>query len=308
MPDPAARPPPPTQATLGILYAVGAYGSWGLLPVYWKALAHVPVLEVLANRIVWSALFAALLLTVTRGWRDVRVALTNRRTLVTLLSTSLLIGVNWGLFIWAVEHGNVLASSLGYFLNPLVNVALGVAFLQERLRPLQWASVAVAAAAVAHLALAEGQLPWLSLALAGSFGLYGLLRKVAPMAPLTSLFVETAVLAPAAAALVAVFAARGESALGSGDVRTTLLLAGAGIVTGTPLLWFASAARRLRLATLGLLQYLAPTGHFLLAVFAFGEPFDRPQALAFGAIWSALALYSVDAVRAARSVPSGPRM
>jgi chloramphenicol-sensitive protein RarD len=283
------------------LYALGAYGSWGLLPVYWKQLTSVPVLEILAHRVVWSLVFTAFLLTVWSGWREVHAALSSRRNLVTLLATSLLIATNWLLFIWAVTHGEVLASSLGYFLNPLVNVVLGVLFLGERLRPLQVASIALAGIGVVPMAVSAGGLPWISLALALSFGLYGLLRKVAPMAPLVSLTIETALLSPVAVFYLAWREVRGGSALWGGDAHTALLLFFAGIVTAVPLLWFASAAERLRLSTLGFFQYLAPSGHFLLAVLAYGEAFGLAHGVAFGCIWGALAVYSMDALRAQRA-------
>jgi chloramphenicol-sensitive protein RarD len=282
----------------GVLYALGAYGSWGLLPVYWKQLTHVSVLEILAHRVVWSAIFTALLLGASRSRRSVGAALSPRRNQVTLLATSLLIGVNWFLFIWAVTHAKVLASSLGYFLNPLVNVALGVLFLRERLRPWQMGSVALAALGVVPLAFSAGGLPWISLALALSFGVYALLRKVAPMAPLVSLTVETALLCPFAALYLARLEAHGRNAFSRSDPQTAWLLVFAGVVTALPLLWFAAAAERLRLSTLGLFQYLAPSGHFLLAVLAYGEPFRPAQGVAFGCIWIALAVYSVDAMRA----------
>jgi chloramphenicol-sensitive protein RarD len=298
VPGKDARTPHPTPTVAGVLYALGAYGSWGLLPVYWKELTPVPVLEILAHRVVWSVAFAALLLSASRGWLRVRTVLSSRRNLVTLLATSLLIATNWLLFIFAVTHGEVLASSLGYFLNPLVNVVLGIVFLRERLRPWQVGSVLLAAFGVVPMAWSAGGLPWISLALALSFGVYGLLRKVSPMAPLVSLSIETALLGPIAAFYLVWLEARGASALLRGDPKIVGLLILSGVVTALPLLWFASAAERLRLSTLGLFQYLAPSGHFLLAVLAYGEPFTPGYGVAFGCIWSALAVYSIDAMRA----------
>jgi len=300
-----ASAPSPRPATVGVLYALLAYGSWGLLPVYWKQLTRVPVLEILAHRIVWSVVFTALLLTASRGWGEVRATLSSRRNLVTLLATSLLIGTNWFLFIWAVTHGEVLASSLGYFLNPIVNVALAVVFLRERLRPWQLSSIALAGLGIVPMAASAGGLPWISLVLAVTFGLYGLLRKVAPMAPLVSLSIETALLCPVAACYLAWLEARGRSGFAIRDPETAWLLILAGVVTALPLLWFASAAKRLRLSTLGLFQYLAPSGHFLLAVLAYGEPFTPAHGLAFGCIWIALAVYSTDALRAQRTRREG---
>jgi len=290
-----------SEAWRGVAYACAAYGSWGLLPIYWKALAAVPVGEVLAYRVVGSALFAALLVGLAREGRTVRAALGARRTVSVLAATSLLIGANWLLFIWTVSRGDVLASSLGYFLNPLVNVALGRVFLGERLRGLQLAAVALASLGVAVLAASAGGLPWVSLTLAITFGCYGLLRKLAPIPPLVSLLVETAALAPVALGYLTWVAARGEGHFvpASGEIRALLL--GAGVVTALPLVWFSNAARRLRLGSLGFFQYLAPTGHFALAVLVYGEPFGRAHLVTFGCIWTGLLLYSVDAVRAARS-------
>jgi chloramphenicol-sensitive protein RarD len=290
--------------TAGIVYALLAYASWGLLPVYWKALRSVPVAEVLAHRVLWCSLFAALLVSVAREWPAVRRALRTRRVAVALLATSALIGLNWLLFIYTVSRGDVLAASLGYFLNPLVNVALGRAVLGERLRPVQAAAVAIAAAGVLELALFAGGLPWISLALAASFGLYGLLRKVAPLSPLVSLVVETASLAPVALGYLAFLGRTDLAAAPASAAGVKALLALSGVVTALPLVWFVSAAVRLRLTTLGLFQYLAPSGQFLLAVAAYGEPFAPAQALAFGCIWTGLLLYSADALRMARARPA----
>lgn len=293
------------SAWSGVLYALAAYGSWGLLPVYWKALGAVPVAEVLAHRVVWSALFAAILVVLAGEARAVRDALRTRRIALALCATSLLIGANWLLFIYTVSRGDVLASSLGYFLNPLVNVALGRVFLAERLRPLQLAAVGLASAGVLVLASSAGGLPWVSLTLAITFGCYGLLRKLAPVPPLASLLVETAALAPPALVYLAWLAERGEGTALAQPPSTLALILLSGAITGLPLLWFASAARRLRLGTLGFFQYLAPTGHFALAVLVYGEPFGTAHLFTFACIWTGLLLYSVDAVRAARSGPTG---
>jgi chloramphenicol-sensitive protein RarD len=287
-------------ATRGAVYAVAAYASWGLLPIYWKALARVPLLELLAHRVWLSSIFALLLLGTTRQVAVARDALAAPPIRRALVATSALIALNWGLFIGTVARGDVLAASLGYFLNPLVNVALGVTFLRERLRPWQGAAVGVAAFGVAVLAFAAGGLPWVSLVLALSFGLYGLLRKAAPVAPVVSLAVETTLLAPIAVGYLLWLHVTGEAGLGRLPAMSGLLVAVSGVVTAMPLLWFAAAAQRLRLSTLGLFQYLAPTGHLLLAVGIYHEPFAAPQLLAFGCVWAGLLLYSVDSARGAR--------
>ena len=286
----------------GVLFALGAYGAWGLLPVYWKALERVPLLEIVAHRVLWSLGFAALLLQGADGWSQVREVMRSPRLLLAMSATSLLIGSNWLLFIWAVNAGHVLATSLGYFLNPLVSVLLGVAFLRERLRLLQTLAVGLAAFGVLQLALREGGVPWISLLLAGTFALYGLLRKLAPIRPLAGLAVELLLLAPLAAGYLLWLGARHRGAfLAEGWGFESALLGLAGVATATPLLWFTAAARRLRLSTLGLFQYLAPSLSFGLAVAVYHEPFTRSDALTFGCIWAALALYSSDSARALRS-------
>jgi len=294
-----------------VLFALGAYGAWGLLPVYWKALERVPLLEIVSHRVLWSLGFALLLLQGADGWSQVREVLRSPRLLLAMTATSLLIGSNWLLFIWAVNAGHVLATSLGYFLNPLVSVLLGVAFLRERLRPLQILAVGLAAFGVLQLALRQGGVPWISLVLAGTFALYGLLRKLAPIRPLAGLSVETLLLAPLAAGYVLWLGVRHRGVfLAEGRVLETALLGLAGVATATPLLWFAAAARRLRLSTLGLFQYVAPSLSFGLAVAVYHEPFSRSDAVTFACIWAALALYSADSARALRdrAREAGPGM
>jgi chloramphenicol-sensitive protein RarD len=286
----------------GALYAALAYGTWGFLPVYWKTLAGVPLLEVLAHRVFGTVIFTALLLAGLRQMPELGQALRSRRERLSLLASGVLIGVNWAVFIWAVGAGRILETSLGYYLNPLVNVLLGTVFLRERLRRAQGISVALAGAGVLVMLVSHGELPWIALALASSFGLYGLLHKLTHVRPIAALAVETGALAPAALVylLVATEPVGGALVTGSTVARTLLVLAGP--VTALPLLWFASAARRLRLSTLGLFQYLAPTLALLVAVLLYGESFTRTHALAFLLIWSALALYTADALQASRSI------
>jgi chloramphenicol-sensitive protein RarD len=292
---------PPDERARGVAYAVATYLAWGLLPLYFKALRAVPAVEVLAHRVVWSLLLLAAILAARSGARGFAAPF---RKLPVLAVSTVLIATNWLVYIWAVQSGRVLEASLGYFVNPLVNVLLGVAFLGEALSGRQRAAVALAAAGVAVLVARAGTVPWIALALAASFGLYGLLRKRAAIEPLGGLLVETALLAPPALAYLAWRAGTGAGAFGSAP-RTTLLLAAAGPITALPLVAFGLAVHRLRLSTLGLVQYLAPTGQFLLAVLLYREPFGAAHAAAFALIWSSLALYSWDALARARAARGG---
>lgn len=294
---------PQQAARAGVLFGVAAYGFWGLAPIYFKAIAHVPTLEILAHRVIWSVVFLLLLMLLGRNTHDLRSVLRSRRTLGTLCVTTLLIAGNWLGFIWAVQTGQVMQASLGYFINPLLNVLLGFIFLRERLRRWQSFSVLLAGVGVAYLTIAGGQFPALALFLAGSFGFYGLLRKTASARAVVGLTVETTLLLPLSLGFLAVQMARGAATFGTASIGADLLLMAAGLVTAVPLLWFAAAARRLRLATLGFLQYLAPTGHFLLAL-AYGESFSRAHLIAFVFIWTALAIYSIDAAARARAAPA----
>jgi chloramphenicol-sensitive protein RarD len=290
-------------ALVGLAYALAAYLAWGVSPIYFKALARVPPLEILAHRVIWSILLLAGLLAASRRLGPLRRVLADRRQIALLAGTATLLSVNWFIYIWAVNAGRLLEASLGYFVNPLVNVLLGVLFLGERLSvPQRWA-VALASAGVGVLLLRLGTFPWVSLSLALSFGLYGLLRKRAAIGALEGLLVETAWLAPAALVFLLHLGASGNGAFGSGPSTTALLVA-AGAVTGIPLLWFNHGVARLRLSTIGLVQYLAPTTQFLLAVLAYREPFGSAHAAAFGFIWASLAVYSADALARSRRAPA----
>lgn len=286
----------------GFLLGIAAYGLWGVLPIYFKAIAGVAAVDIVAHRILWSLPFLALLLFATRGWGGVVQAIRRRRTLLLLLFTAMLIATNWLLYVHAVTSGHILAGSLGYYLNPLANVLLGRFILKERLSGLQWAAIAIAAAGIMALAGgALGQL-WISLTLAVTFATYGLLRKIALVDSVAGLAIETAMLFPLAIAWLAWRLVAGEPALGSTNGETALLLL-AGVVSTIPLLLFTAAARRLPYSTLGMLQFLAPTLQFVCAVWLYGEPFGRAHAIAFGAIWVALALYMVALARAPRACP-----
>lgn len=283
----------------GLLLGFGAYLVWGFLPIYFKALSAVPPTEVVAHRIVWSLLFLAIILTALRRWQDLRTAFRTPRALTTLALTAVLIGANWLVFIWAVTNGHVLEASLGYYLNPLVNVLLGTAILKEKLSRGQFVAVALAGAGVAVLALGAGTGLWISLTLAFSFALYGFFRKIAPVESLEGLSIETALLAPLALGWLLWLGSEGQGSLGA-DPATSLLLVLSGPLTAVPLLLFAAAARRLPYSTLGFLQYIAPTLQFLSAVLLFDEHLTTAHLICFGAIWTALVIFAGEGIRLSR--------
>jgi chloramphenicol-sensitive protein RarD len=299
------RAPAPPRAAVdparaGLIYGLFAYGLWGVLPIYFKLLANVSAIDIVAHRIVWSLVFLAALLAATRGWSQVRAGLKDRRTVVLLLSSATLIAINWVLYVYAVTSGHILAGSLGYYLNPLMNILLGRFILKERLTLLQWAAVAIAAAGVSVLAAGAGTTLWISLTLCVTFATYGLLRKVVAVDAIAGLSIETAVLLPLAIAWLAFGFADGRPVLGTTSGEAWLLVA-AGVISTTPLLLFTAAARRLRYSTLGILQFTAPTLQFLIAVALYGEEFTSAHAIAFAAIWTALTLYVTSLVRDLRA-------
>jgi len=289
-----------SETRRGLLYGVGAYLWWGFSPIYFKAVDQVAPDEILAQRIVWSLVLLLGLLARRGTLGEVRAVAARPRLLATLAASTVLVAVNWFTFIWAVTHARILEASLGYFVTPLVNVMLGLVFLRERLRRLQWLSLALAVAGVAVRSTAAGGLPIVSLTLAGSFGLYGLVRKQTPVGGVVGLTVETGLLAPLALGFLIWLETAGRLGFGHAGPGTTVLLAASGLVTAVPLVWFANAARRLRYATVGFLQYLAPTFQFLLAVLAYREPFSTEKLLSFALIWLALGVYTTDAVRSHR--------
>lgn len=298
--------PPSLSARSGAAFAAAAYGLWGVFPIYFKAVASVPAIEVLAHRIVWTVVVMAMLLSARRGWwLRVITVFGNRRLLATLSVSATTLALNWGVFVWAVADGRVLECSLGYFINPLVSVLLAVFVLRERLRAPQWLAIGLAAAGVVYLIVAVDAPPWVGLTLAVSFGVYGLLRKMAPVDAVSGLFIEAAVLLPLAAGYLIWLAIAGGGAFGIGDPRLDLLLIAAGPITALPLILFVAGAHRIRLVTLGLLQYIAPTGHFLLAVLVYDEAFTMTRFIAFACIWTALVVYTVDAVRFQRQGRAG---
>ena len=278
------------RAQAGFLYGLAAYGLWGIMPIYFKWLKAVPSIDIVAHRIVWSLVVLIAFVTIARAWDQVGAAVRNRKTRALLFVTALLIGTNWLLYVYAINSGHILAGSLGYYLNPLANILLGRFILKERLTKVQWAAVGVAAAGIAVLAAGALGTLWISLTLCFSFATYGLLRKITHVESLAGLTVETALLFPVALGWLLLGGAEGRPMFGVAGTETALLLA-AGIVSTVPLLCFTAAARRLAYSTVGMLQFIAPTLQFLLAVAVYDEPFTRAHAIAFGCIWTAVALY-----------------
>lgn len=278
----------------GIAYAALAYLCWGLFPLYFKQLSTVPALEVVAHRTLWSLAFVALLLTLLRRWTWAGPVLRQPRVLGLFLLSAGLLLANSLTYVWAVQHGHVLEASLGYFINPLVNVALGFLLLRERPRPVQWLAVALAGVGVLWLTWQTGRLPWVALVLALSFGFYGLVRKIAPLGAMEGLALETLLIAPLAAAALGLWTVQGHSAFALGDTRQIAWLLMAGPLTAVPLLLFAAGARRIPLTTLGLVQYISPSMQFFLGVWIYHEPLQPARLVGFALIWLALAVYSLE--------------
>lgn len=280
----------------GPLAAAAAYILWGLFPLYIRQIEHVGSLEIVLHRSLWSLVFVLGLLAVLRRFAWLRELHRQPRVLATFALTALLLSGNWLLYVWAVNAHRVLDASLGYFINPLFNVMLGYVVLHERPRPWQWGAVALAACGVLWLTVAAGQLPWVSLVLAASFGIYGLLRKTASLGAMEGLALETLLMAPLALCGLAWLGLQGSAAFGSGDTATDLWLLAAGPFTAIPLLLFAMGARRVSMATLGLLQYLGPSIQFVLAIWLYHEPFSPTRGVGFALIWLGLAVYSAESL------------
>jgi chloramphenicol-sensitive protein RarD len=278
----------------GVLYALSCYIAWGFLPIYWKALSSLPGLETTAHRIIWSALVAGILLTGQRNWHWLSKVLRQPRILLTTLATAALILANWLIYIYAVNNNQIVESSLGYFINPLVNVLLGVFFLRERPRPWQWIAIAVATIGVIYLTYDYGRLPWIALGLATSFAFYALLKKIATLPSLEGLFLETIYLAVPMGIYLITLEVRGEGAFGHTPWQTMFLLLMAGLVTALPLLLFSASARRVPMTLLGILQYISPTIAFIIGIVLYHEPFSQSQLVGFSFIWVALALFTVE--------------
>ena len=278
----------------GILYATLAYAAWGLFPLYFHQLTNVPALEVVLHRTLWSLVFLLGVLIVLKRWAWMPALLRQPRVLGAFALSALLLSGNWVVYVWAVQHQHVVDASLGYFILPLVSVALGYVFLHERPRPGQWLAVAVAAAGVLWLTVQTGRLPWIALVLALTFGFYGLLRKVASLGALEGLVLETMLLAPVTMAVLGYWAWQGQGVLLHGDAAAIGWLLLAGPLTAIPLLLFAAGARRIPMATMGILQYISPTLQFALGVWIFNEPFQVSRLLGFALIWAALLVYSLE--------------
>jgi chloramphenicol-sensitive protein RarD len=303
------QPIPPAgsrhETVAGVLYAGMAFLIWGISPVYWKAMHQVPALEIVTHRVVWSFFFLMALIWIQNRRAEFNAVLRTPRTMLILALTTLLLSINWLLYIWAVNAGYMLQASLGYYINPLVNVLLGMVFLKERLRRPQALAVLLACAAVIFRTVSYGELPWIALTLGFTFGLYGLIRKIAPVGSLVGLTMETLLLTAPGVAYLVFLEAQDAGALFHISRSLDALLIGTGVFTAVPLLFFNLGARRINLSTLGLMQYIAPSGMFLLAVLVYGEPFTPAQLWTFILIWIALAIYSIDSVRSYRRAGSG---
>lgn len=286
------------ESRQGILLAIAAYTMWGIAPIYFKAISQVPALEILSHRVIWSFILLAVLLHIGRRWRGTRDICRSKSKMLLLISTALLVGVNWLIYIWAVNSNHMLDASLGYYINPLLNVMLGLIFLGERLRKMQWFAVALATCGVAIQVIIFGSIPTVAIALALTFGFYGLLRKKIKVDAQTGLFIETLVMLPAAAIYLLWIADSATSDPSLNTVTLNMLLICAGIVTTLPLLCFTGAATRLKLSTLGFFQYIGPSLMFLLAVLVYGESFTIDKAITFAFIWSALVIFSYDGLKA----------
>ena len=283
----------------GIVYAALAFVWWGLFPLYFRIVTTVPAAQILAHRVVWCLLFLAAVLTSRHQWGWLRQVLRQPKVLAAFVASALLIGANWLAYIWAVSHGHVLEASLGYFITPLVNVLLGMTLLHERLRRAQWLALAIATCGVVWLTLQAGRPPWIALTLAISFGGYGLLRKIAVLGALEGLTLETLLLAPLALLVLGLATLHGSASFPAPDALTNVWMIALGPITAVPLLLFAAGARRLSMATLGIVQYLGPSIQFLLGVWVFDEPFSAARFAGFACIWLALVIYTFDGWRRA---------
>ena len=286
-----------SEAGKGVAYAVAAYGFWGLNPIYFKLVDHVPALEVLAHRVIWSVLFLVILVALIKSWAKLAAALKDRRTLLMLGLSTVIISANWLIYIWAIMVERVLETSLGYYINPLIYVLIGVVFFGERLRRFQFAAVVLATIGVLVLIVEGGIFPWVSLSLAILFAAYGVIRKQVAIGAMPGLFVETTVLFPIAFGWLAWLMIGQQAAFAASDAETNLLLLLAGPITVFPLLFFAIAARRLTLTTIGFMQFLAPTLQFMTGLY-YGEELTTAHMICFACIWTAVAFFSFDAIRA----------
>jgi len=290
-----------SRETLGLVAGIACFTTWGLIPVYWKLIAAVPASEILANRFVWTTMFLSIVLSFQRRWPELFAIVRSRRALTYCLTGGVAIASNWFLFIYAVNIGHVVETSLGYFMTPLMNVLFGALFLRERLTRLQFISVILALLGVLNLTFGYGRFPWIAVSLCLSFGLYGLLRKKSGTAAIPGLFIETILLLPLAIVFLVYLQRSNALTFGHGGWWLSILLVSTGVVTAVPLFWFGYATRHLRLITVGFLQYLSPIGSFFLGVFLYHEPFTRGHLVTFILIWVALAVFSAEALLRWRS-------
>src|SRR5690349_1784497 len=289
----------------GIWNGLAAYVMWGFLPIYWKLLHDVPALQVIGHRIIWSFLLLVGVILLTRQWSEFRSAALAPKMIAIYAVAGVLLTINWLVYVWGVNSGFIVETSLGYFINPLISVLLGVVFLRERLRSTQWIPIGLAAAGVLYLTFTYGRLPWIALSLAVSFGIYGLVKKLAPLGSLYGLTLETALVFPLALIYLLFAESNGFGAFLHDSTLTSLLLIGTGVVTSIPLLMFASAAREIPLTMIGILQYVAPTLQFLIGVFLYHEPFDHSRLIGFSLVWLALIIFWVENYMANR-IPVRP--
>jgi chloramphenicol-sensitive protein RarD len=278
----------------GILYGIGAYTLWGFFPIYWKFLHDVPALQVIGHRIGWSFILLSAYILLTGQWGGFRSVAFKWKTIGIYSIAAVLLSVNWLVYVWGVNAGFIVETSLGYFINPLLSVLLGVVFLRERLRPLQWIPVGLAAIGVGYLTFAYGRLPWIALSLAFTFGFYGFVKKLSPLGSLYGLTLETGIVFPVALLYIVFVGFSGSGAFLQQGAVVDMFLVGAGIVTTIPLLMFASAAKQIPLTVVGLLQYIAPTLQFLIGVFVYKEPFDSSRLIGFGLVWVALIVFAIE--------------
>ncbi|MBN1570027.1 MAG: EamA family transporter RarD [Acidobacteria bacterium] len=290
----------------GILHAFGAYFIWGLVPIYWKLLKHVPAIQLIGHRIVWSFMLLIILLFVMRKWPELRKAVSSPRIFLIYFAAAVLCGFNWFIYVWGVTAGYIVECSLGYFINPLLSVLLGVLFLGERLRLFQWISIGLAAAGVIYLTLVYGRLPWIALGLAFTFGFYGLVKKTAPLNSLNGLTLETGILFLPGLLFLLHQDAVGLGAFSHVGLGSDLLMAGAGLITTVPLLMFASAAQRIPLTTIGIMHYITPTLQLLLGVLVYKEAFSADRAVGFGVVCIGLIVFCVESFVSRRAAPVKP--
>ena len=278
----------------GMLYAAAAYAVWGLLPVYWKSLQSVPAYEVLCHRMTWSLVFVMAIHGIRRDWSWIRHLRERPKIAVTYFVTASVLAINWWTYIWSVNSGQIVETSLGYFINPLIYILLGVILLSEKLRKAQWFAIGIAGLGMLYLTVQYGKVPWIAFVLAGTFSVYGLLRKTGPLDSLDGLTLETTLLFIPALGVLFFLEVIGTGSMTRGSLQQGVLLSGSGVATGLPLLFFAAGARRIRLVTLGILHYIAPTLQFLIGIFAYHEPFEKNRAIGFVFVWAALAVYTVE--------------